>query len=282
MTNREKVVKAIKENSHNRGFYVEILLERAEHDALLALLEPEGEVVEWNDIDWPVGSDDPPEYHGLISPTGVRLNQNRLAPGTAVWVRIRRPGDDLHPPERKVVAPIERQPFSYSEDNKSVPVGFIDSDLYTEGDTRKPIMLWREREAMDGIPNPVEVYLRPSSTDRDREATIAELHERVRMLTEHNQGNVWLWQGDGEDNLESLTCPILISPKDLLRLTQSKDREAMEKVGNLLVVDETRGGAPRSGKVAVFNTSEARTLCLPEGEYELYAILGKEQGKDES
>jgi len=37
----------------------------------------------------------------------------------------------------------------------------------------------------------------------------------------------WIWQGDGEDHLESLTCPVLIEAQDLRDLTLTPD-EAKE------------------------------------------------------
>lgn len=30
-----------------------------------------------------------------------------------------------------------------------------------------------------------------------------------------NGGEAWLWQGDGDDHLESLTCPVVIRPEQL-------------------------------------------------------------------
>jgi len=42
-------------------------------------------------------------------------------------------------------------------------------------------------------------------------------HERQyhRTLRDAAAGNWWVWQGDGEDHLESLTCPVLIRPERL-------------------------------------------------------------------
>jgi len=31
-------------------------------------------------------------------------------------------------------------------------------------------------------------------------------------------GEYWMWQGDGEDRLESLSCPVLIEAQDLRNL----------------------------------------------------------------
>ncbi len=40
------------------------------------------------------------------------------------------------------------------------------------------------------------------------------------MLRDKARGDYWAWQGDGEDHLESLKCPVLISAKDLLAMQQ--------------------------------------------------------------
>lgn len=47
-------------------------------------------------------------------------------------------------------------------------------------------------------------------------------------------GNVWYWQGDGEDHLESLTCPVVISPEDLAELVAIAER-AREVERELLI-----------------------------------------------
>lgn len=48
-------------------------------------------------------------------------------------------------------------------------------------------------------------------------AELVKSHEREQMLRDERAETVWLWQGDGGDNLESLVCPVLIQP-DALRL----------------------------------------------------------------
>ena len=39
-----------------------------------------------------------------------------------------------------------------------------------------------------------------------------------RLLLNERNGDVWTWQGDSEDHLESLTCPVLIGAADLREL----------------------------------------------------------------
>ncbi len=43
-----------------------------------------------------------------------------------------------------------------------------------------------------------------------------------RIQNSINNQEYWAWQGDGEDHLESLTCPIVIQPEDLRKLLESK------------------------------------------------------------
>lgn len=48
---------------------------------------------------------------------------------------------------------------------------------------------------------------------------------KVKALFRERNGEVWYWQGDSEDHLESLTCPVLIEAHDLRKIvSQSSDR----------------------------------------------------------
>lgn len=53
---------------------------------------------------------------------------------------------------------------------------------------------------------------------RHKDNEIAEL--RARKFARFNNEDCWLYQGDGEDHLESLTCPVVISAADLQQLLQ--------------------------------------------------------------
>ena len=54
-------------------------------------------------------------------------------------------------------------------------------------------------------------------------ATI-RLKAEVEALHRERQGEVWYWQGDGEDKLESLSCPVLIEAQDLRELLKKASR----------------------------------------------------------
>lgn len=56
----------------------------------------------------------------------------------------------------------------------------------------------------------------------DLTARLAEAVDTIASLRNHleaERGNYWAWQGDGEDHLESLSCPVVIQPQTLLQLT---------------------------------------------------------------
>jgi hypothetical protein len=46
---------------------------------------------------------------------------------------------------------------------------------------------------------------------------VAELRTKVNREYRASIGEVWHWQGDGHDDLDSLVCPILIEPDQMLR-----------------------------------------------------------------
>ena len=47
------------------------------------------------------------------------------------------------------------------------------------------------------------------------------LREQNRALKDMSKDDFWAWQGDGEDHLESLTCPVLIIAKDLQAIIEA-------------------------------------------------------------
>lgn len=47
-------------------------------------------------------------------------------------------------------------------------------------------------------------------------------NEEVRLHRDKSNGDYWVWQGDGGDYLESLTCPVLIPAAELAALQRFK------------------------------------------------------------
>jgi len=48
--------------------------------------------------------------------------------------------------------------------------------------------------------------------------TIGYLKGDLEILQDYKRGDVWYWQPEGENYLESLVCSVLIHPKDLIEL----------------------------------------------------------------
>lgn len=68
------------------------------------------------------------------------------------------------------------------------------------------------------VPCPSCTALQAEITRLQREL-IDQRRVTATLRCERN-GEVWIWQGDGEDHLESLTCPVLIRPEQLRALQQ--------------------------------------------------------------
>lgn len=54
------------------------------------------------------------------------------------------------------------------------------------------------------------------------DAEIAQARAHVNEITLYQQNAVWFWQHDGEDYLQSLSCPIIIQPHHLRELLEGK------------------------------------------------------------
>lgn len=55
------------------------------------------------------------------------------------------------------------------------------------------------------------------------------LNKRLQLLRQkyndlHDIGNAWHWQSDSDNHLESLVCPILISPEQLRKLLNTQNK----------------------------------------------------------
>lgn len=56
----------------------------------------------------------------------------------------------------------------------------------------------------------------------EREGAIRYYRDREALLMASGK-NYWLWQGDGDDHLESLVCPVLIQAKQLQAIVAERD-----------------------------------------------------------
>jgi hypothetical protein len=79
-------------------------------------------------------------------------------------------------------------------------------------------------------------------------------------------GTPWFWQGDGEDHLESLTCPILIQP-DQLRAMQADLLDARAK---LALAAEDAAGMSELESAARLDQHEKDVEAIAEWERRVY------------
>ena len=64
---------------------------------------------------------------------------------------------------------------------------------------------------------------RAEAAERERDHWKLEYERNKFDLNQWSQfasGNYWAWQGDGSDHIESLTCPVVIQPRDLKAILQ--------------------------------------------------------------
>ena len=64
------------------------------------------------------------------------------------------------------------------------------------------------------------------NTILELQKSLAEL--KARKFANFNNEDCWIWMGDGNDHLESLTCPVVISPSDLMELISPRNTEPPE------------------------------------------------------
>lgn len=75
---------------------------------------------------------------------------------------------------------------------------------------------------------------------RESEALADSARRELVAHREKAHGNYWGWQGDGEDHLESLSCPVLI-PAQSLREIVEKLRESEGKCAEMRSLLQTDG-----------------------------------------
>lgn len=117
--------------------------------------------------------------------------------------------------------------------------------------------LFVPREALDGLKERLAEAQRQSAAlewEAHKEKAVADL------LRKEREGEVWAWDPDGDNHVESLTCPIVIHPEDMkklvpaeaLRVAMKEASEHGEEDGTLrhgILVEEIQkllDGAPES------------------------------------
>jgi hypothetical protein len=82
--------------------------------------------------------------------------------------------------------------------------------------------------------------LKDALADSEREAV--RLRRELSLHREKAEGNYWAWQGDGEDHLETLTCPVVIHPSELRRVAAEARAEGERKERERCAVSAEKNG----------------------------------------
>ena len=111
---------------------------------------------------------------------------------------------------------------------------------------------------------------------RENEAETLRFNLNMRLDAERE--DFWFWQGDGTDDLESLTCSVVIRPEQLARILNEKDRLQQDSNMLRLVDTHTKGLRQRFAKAAPEHGSHQAddliviTRCIADMELELNAL----------
>ena len=72
----------------------------------------------------------------------------------------------------------------------------------------------------------------------DLKLRIKELESKLKLCDYDHRiklDETWYWMGDGEDHLESLTCPVIINAEDLRNLLADERQKAFRELGELMM-----------------------------------------------
>jgi len=98
-----------------------------------------------------------------------------------------------------------------------------------------------------------------------------ELSEKVDRLTakvEAEEGNYWSYQGDGEDHLESLVCPVVIQPKVLEKIIGERDSLDLQLEHEKALTARFRDALSRIGTMPKLHEGNSANIILKRKDYE--------------
>lgn len=120
-----------------------------------------------------------------------------------------------------------------------------------------------------------------SDSDLAKDRKISEYEKMIenmtydlKILRSERNGDVWIWQNDESDDLESLTCPILITPKELFELI-SKSSLSPEKKDIPPYIEKFREEATEIVKKEMGETNDFRDSLG-----NLYRMISQEEAID--
>ena len=95
----------------------------------------------------------------------------------------------------------------------------------------------------------------------DLKLRIKELESKLKLCDYDHRiklHETWYWMGDGEDHLESLTCPIIINTEDLRDLLADERQKAFKEVGEYLDKQFKHRHSPTAPTVNVYPSEIAK------------------------
>lgn len=98
-----------------------------------------------------------------------------------------------------------------------------------------------------------------------------ELAEKVDRLTAHleaEKGNYWSWQGDGEDHLESLVCPVVIQPGLLKKIVDERMEYDLGLEHEKTLTRRCKDALSRIGPMPTMHEGNSATITLKREDYE--------------
>lgn len=95
--------------------------------------------------------------------------------------------------------------------------GFRARDAFSQ--QAEPAPEQDEREAVETVPRWKFHALVEHCKKQDQ--LISDLYARLNSVRLYDAKEVWFWQGDGCDHLESLACPVVIEADELRRLVNA-------------------------------------------------------------
>lgn len=66
-------------------------------------------------------------------------------------------------------------------------------------------------------------------------------NQNLQQFRRFHDDECWIWQGDGIDNIDTITCPVVIHPRELSRLLSSNRmvHDTIQRMGNDDVINIT-------------------------------------------
>ncbi len=103
---------------------------------------------------------------------------------------------------------------------------------------------------------------------RDRNGDLQESFRVAKAHLDANQGNYWSWQGDGEDHLESLVCPVVIQPRVLEKIIGERVSSKIQLAHEKTLTARARDALALLGTMPTLHEGNRASIMLTRKDYE--------------